>query len=123
MSKENNNGNFEYALERLLADLVKGELSNASMLSRFDYARGNDWHITKYESDVLNDRIIHVEDISKVLWCLLDDVDTFGDMYKPEHTPYFRAVNKKICERHRYIRSDGYNLDIIDSNHPNGEAR
>lgn len=53
-----------------------------------------------------------VEDgsIDEKLWQLLDDIDTAGDMFKPEITPYFNYVVKKAEERHKYLISDGFNL-------------
>lgn len=47
---------------------------------------------------------------AEALWALLDDIDTFGDMYKPEITPYFKAVNKKAAERFKVLQSDGYRI-------------
>ena len=47
------------------------------------------------------------------LWDLLDDISTAGDMFKPEHTPYFKYVNKKCEERSGVANSlDGYTLTI-----------
>jgi hypothetical protein len=48
--------------------------------------------------------------IAEKLWDLLDDISTLGDVYKPEHTPYFHAVNKVCEKRGEYLESDGYNL-------------
>jgi rubrerythrin len=45
-----------------------------------------------------------------VLWKLLDDIDTAGDMFKPEINDYFRYINHKANERHKYLISDGYTL-------------
>ena len=45
---------------------------------------------------------------AEALWKLLDDVDTYGDMFKPEHTAYFKAVNYKLGERFKHMHSDGY---------------
>jgi len=47
---------------------------------------------------------------AEALWALLDDIDTAGDMFKPETTPFFKYVIGKAEERHRYIESDGYKL-------------
>ncbi len=44
------------------------------------------------------------------LWALLDDIDTYGDMFKPEQTPYFKAVDEKSRERHKILQSDGYKI-------------
>jgi hypothetical protein len=47
---------------------------------------------------------------AEALWALLDDVDTAGDMFKPEITAYFKYVNKKSQERFQHLTSDGYNI-------------
>lgn len=48
-----------------------------------------------------------------ILWDLLDDISTAGDMFKPEHTAYFKYVNKKCEERSVVAESlDGYELTI-----------
>ena len=44
------------------------------------------------------------------LWKLLDDIDTAGDGFKPEITPYFKYVVAKAEERHKFLKSDEYNL-------------
>ena len=44
------------------------------------------------------------------LWDLLDDISTAGDMFKPEHTPYYKYVNAKAEKRGKYLESDGYKL-------------
>lgn len=50
------------------------------------------------------------------LWCLLDDISSAGDQFKPEINPYFKAVNK-ICEkRSRVAWSDGYKIYLADNN-------
>lgn len=47
------------------------------------------------------------------LFQLLDDIDTAGDMFKPEKTNYFRCVEKKHRERFDGITStDGCTLSI-----------
>ena len=48
--------------------------------------------------------------IEERLWQLLDDIDTAGDMFKPEVTEYFKYVVKKSEERHKYLISDGFTL-------------
>ena len=47
---------------------------------------------------------------AETLWQLLDDIDTYGDIYKPEINGYFKAVNKKAAQRHDILQSDGYRL-------------
>jgi len=48
----------------------------------------------------------------KILWCLLDDISTAGDMYKPEINNYFDYVNDKCEERSKVADSDGYTITI-----------
>ena len=50
---------------------------------------------------------------AEALWALLDDIDTAGDMFKPEITPFFRYVIAKAEERHKHMESDGYKLFAI----------
>ena len=50
------------------------------------------------------------KECAEALWLLLDDIDTYGDMYHPEITAYFKAVNKKVARRFEWIVSDGYSL-------------
>lgn len=45
---------------------------------------------------------------AEALWILIDDIDTAGDMFKPEITAYFKYVNRKASERHSHMQSDGY---------------
>jgi hypothetical protein len=54
---------------------------------------------------------------AEALWTLLDDIDTYGDMYKPIRSPYFRAVNKKAQGRFAHMESDGHKI-INTSLHP-----
>jgi hypothetical protein len=44
------------------------------------------------------------------LWELLDDIDTYFDMLKPEMEAFERMVNAKCQERHKELESDGYCL-------------
>ncbi len=48
------------------------------------------------------------------LWDIIDNIDTLGDMYHPEITPYFSAVNRETLKRHRFMTSDGYILTPVD---------
>lgn len=47
---------------------------------------------------------------AEALWALLDDIDTAGDMFKPEIGAYFRYVNLKASERFQHMKSDGYKI-------------
>lgn len=50
------------------------------------------------------------EERTKALWKLLDDIDTVGDVYKPERNHYFKYICKKVAQRFQYLKSDGYEL-------------
>ena len=47
---------------------------------------------------------------AEALWQMLDNVDTLGDVYKPELNSYFLAVSTEIGKRFDYIDSDGHKL-------------
>lgn len=47
------------------------------------------------------------------LWELLDHISTAGDVFKPEHTPYFDYVENQCKKRGEIANSfDGYTLTI-----------
>jgi hypothetical protein len=48
------------------------------------------------------------------LWCLLDDISTAGDMFKPPIDSHFKYINRKCDERDGEITSDGYKLFWIN---------
>lgn len=50
------------------------------------------------------------EEIAHFLWGLLDDVDTAGDMFKPEWQGFEKYVTQKANERWKVATSDGYSL-------------
>lgn len=51
------------------------------------------------------------EAIARAMWGLLDDVSTLGDQYKPDQTPYVRAVGRVCEQRGQYLYSpDGQSL-------------
>lgn len=50
------------------------------------------------------------KEIAHKLWDLLDNISTFGDMFKPEQTAYFKAVTNECSKRGDYLVSDGYSL-------------
>ena len=52
--------------------------------------------------------------IAMELWKLLDDVDTAGDMFKPPIDSFFKYVTNKAELRHKYLKSDGYNLILTE---------
>jgi len=47
---------------------------------------------------------------AEFLWQLLDDIDTAGDMFKPEITSYFKYINNKAAFRFQAMESDGYKI-------------
>lgn len=51
---------------------------------------------------------------AKYLWGLLDDIDTAGDQFKPEHNGYFKAICKLVADRFTNLKSDGYSLKWAD---------
>lgn len=66
----------------------------------------------------LSDKDAKIERLTKELkrlWCLLDDISTAGDAFKPEINPYFKYVNRKAEDRHGIITSDGYKLFVTDA--------
>jgi len=52
--------------------------------------------------------------IAMKLWRLLDDVDTASDMFKPPKNNFYHYVIKKSIERHKFIKSNGYNLILTE---------
>jgi hypothetical protein len=44
------------------------------------------------------------------LFGLIDDIDTAGDMFKPEQTSYYKYVMRRVEKARQYIVSDGYDL-------------
>ena len=60
-----------------------------------------------------NERTLTLEEWRKKaekLWELLDDIDTYFDMVKPEMEVFERKVLAKCNLRHRELKSDGYEL-------------
>ena len=59
--------------------------------------------------------------IATELWGLLDDIDTASDMFKPcesnginSYENFYRYTIKKVSERHKLLKSDGYKLYSCD---------
>ena len=76
--------------------------------------RENDKHIEWVGELDINACEHQYKDISKVLWSLLDDIDSMPDAIKPisiegYKTFYKRAIEKSL-ERHKYLKSDGFKL-------------
>ena len=46
----------------------------------------------------------------EILWGILDDIDTLGDMLKPEQNTFFKAVMNHVAKRFEIRGSDGYKL-------------
>ena len=44
------------------------------------------------------------------LFKILDDIDTLGDMLKPEINGYFKNVQSRLAKRREVCASDGYNV-------------
>jgi len=60
------------------------------------------------------DKIDDLLDPSKCLWNILDEIDTLGDIVKPndlrKYKIYFNRVNELAAKRFNYLKSDGYKL-------------
>lgn len=56
----------------------------------------------------------HLYDIIIALWDLLDKIDTFADLQIDDTSRYnpFRKIEDITRERHKFVKSDGYNLYI-----------
>ena len=52
------------------------------------------------------------ESAAKELWRIIDDIDMYGDHFKPKRTDYFYAVCNKAKDRFAILESDGYTLYI-----------
>jgi hypothetical protein len=48
--------------------------------------------------------------LESILMGIIDDIDTAGDMFKPEIDNYFRFIQSKIELASKLIVSDGYKL-------------
>ena len=49
---------------------------------------------------------------AKALYSFLDEIDTAGDIFKPEITPYFEAVQVYHKKRHLIATTDGYSINF-----------
>ena len=61
-------------------------------------------------AQILSGRFDHIstwKQIAEELWQLLDDIDTFADMFHPDRTPYQHAVAAKAAKRFEFLESDG----------------
>ena len=50
------------------------------------------------------------ESAAMILYMALDSIDTAGDMFKPEITGYFKAVESYHKKRHLVATTDGYTV-------------
>jgi len=74
-----------------------------------NYKRPTETHSTDYK------------ETSGKLWDLLDDIDTASDIFKPSEANGFDSFKKfytyvmnKSEERHKYMKSDGYDLYSLE---------
>ncbi len=82
-------------------------------------------HVALYQIELLTIKIIIMikekslkeKEIAIKLWDLLDDIDTASDIFKPSRTnginsyhQFYEYVMKKSEERHKFMKSDGYEL-------------
>lgn len=71
--------------------------------------------ITKSNLYILNNQSKQqLYDIIIALWDLLDKIDTFADLKIDDTNPNnpFREIERMTQERHKFVKSDGYNLYI-----------
>ena len=52
------------------------------------------------------------------LWDLLDDIERYDDVFKKDFEAFNRLVMDTVQKRHDYMKSDGYDLEVVDSTHP-----
>lgn len=57
----------------------------------------------------------------KRLWGLLDDISTYGDMYKPEINNYFKAVSVKCSGRDGLLASNGWAILLASEIKPDNK--
>lgn len=62
------------------------------------------------EVEALRKDAARLLDKSKALWGIIDDIDTYIDVYKPDLEAYERAIIRKVKERHSHLSTDGYEL-------------
>jgi hypothetical protein len=67
-------------------------------------------HNKSEEIDYTKLRLVPKDSIESKLFCILDDIDTATDMFKPEMEGFEKYVVKKIKEAQSLIVSDGYAL-------------
>ena len=51
-----------------------------------------------------------LDEMAEALWQMLDDIDTYSDMFKTDYEGFYRATMKKVAERHKIMHSDGFKL-------------
>lgn len=70
----------------------------------------------KVDPFVMQDAVVSAERMrekAEALWCLLDDISTAGDMFKPDlKDPFVAYVLRKCEERGEHFISDGYKLFV-----------
>ncbi len=80
-------------------------------------------HYTKHVAAMTHEQLTSKSDIAEqlawrdrrieLLWQLLDDIDSLGDLMKPESSPYFRAVQRIADKRRLFLVSlDGQSLQL-----------
>jgi len=62
----------------------------------------------------LENKKLDWKDRAEILWNLLDDIDTAGDIFKPNDLKSYKAYEKYVDSRQKQrmlvLESDGYNL-------------
>lgn len=66
------------------------------------------------DRSIINNGNLTWQQRAEILWGLLDDIDTAGDIFKPIDLKSFKAYEKYVDSRQRermlVLESDGYNL-------------
>ena len=104
-----------------MSELKEFDVKTIPYEQRFQTIDGVRWVMLKesnrhcdYEIEFLRKQLEAAEQEIKALWTLLDNIDTAGDLYKPnKDRGYFHYVESQHRERHKgLVVSDGYELTI-----------
>ena len=52
------------------------------------------------------------KDVALELWAIIDDIDTFDDIFKGDSEGYRNAIRDKVKERFNFGTSDGYTVEL-----------
>ena len=103
---------FEW-VDRNKEAMIDRSASNRSEEAKEPATCNQSPHLQGCKLDACNDTE-RLREVAMYLWKLLDDIDTAGDMFKPNCIDSFKSyeayVNKKQALRFQHITSDGYDL-------------